>query len=107
MLNTRNHYSESAVLERAVRALSQSRKDDYHKLPGMLRETACKGRPAEIQFNHLRIRYCTRDELGQFKLFWLVTNAISGRQEYFYSKDWVSDNGQVRWMKLAKAIRNV
>lgn len=107
MSNTNNNFKENAVLERAVRALSKSSNDGWRKLPGTLKETACKGRPAEFQFNHLRIRYCTKDELGQFKLYWLVSNAISGRQEYFYTKDWVGGNGQVRWMKLAKAIRSV
>ena len=107
MLEAWNNFSENAVLQRAVRALAETGKDDYRKLPGMLRETACKGRPAEIQFNHLRIRYCTKDDLGQFKLYWFVTNAISGRQVYFYTKDWVGENGQVRWMSLAKAMRCV
>lgn len=103
----RNNFSENAVLERAVRALSLVGKDDWHKLPGLLRDVACKGKPYEFQHNYLRIRYCTKDDLGQFKLHWFVTNAISGRQQYFYNKDWVGENGQIRWMSLAKAIRRV
>lgn len=106
-METSNRYKEDAVLSRAVKALSTVGKDNWRKLPGLLRETACKGKPCEFQHNHLRIRYCTKDDLGQFKLHWLVSNGISGRQQYFYNKDWVGENGQIRWMSLAKAIRRV
>lgn len=107
VLYTNKKYSKKAVLERAVKALADTEKEDFHKLPGVLKDVACKGKFCEFQFNHIRIRYNIKDNLGQFCLYWLVTNAISGHQEFFYNKGWVDSKGQVRWQKLAKAMRCV
>lgn len=102
-----NDYSEDSALKNAVEALSTVNKESHILLPGRLLEVARKGKPAEIQFNQFRIRYFTKDEDGLFRLYWLVTNGISGRQKYFYSKDWIGKTGKMRWMNLAKAMRLV
>ena len=73
----------------------------------ILRGAAMKGGPVEFRFNHHLIHYNVKDEFGNFKLHWYVVNGISGKHQIFYNKDWVSDNGQVLWRKLAGAMQKV
>lgn len=103
----RNNHNTNQVLKRAVAGLLDAGGGNYHLLPSRLKEVAEKGLPCEFQFNHLRIRYHTRDKEGTFKLFWLVTNGISGRQRYLYNIDYVSPRGRVLWRKMAGDMRKV
>lgn len=103
----RNNHNTNQVLKRAVAGLLDAGGGNYHLLPSRLKEVAEKGLPCEFQFNHLRIRYLTRDKEGTFKLFWLVTNAISGRQRYLYNIDYVSPRGRILWRSLAADMRKV
>lgn len=103
-----NNYDTEDALKRATEALSGTRKESYHHLPGKLQEVARRGLPCDFQFNEHRFRYHTKDETGMFRLYWLVTNAISGRQAYFYQKDYINPKtGKIRWAGLAKEMRKV
>lgn len=103
----KNNHNTNQVLKRAVAGLLDAGGGNYHLLPSRLKEVAEKGLPCEFQFNHLRIRYLTKDKEGTFKLFWLVTNGISGRQRYLYNIDYVSPRGHVLWRKMAGDMRKV
>lgn len=102
-----NNFNCDAALKRATQALSQVGKTRFVKLPGMLKEMAYKGKPGEFQFNHLRIKYFTRDELGMFNLHWLVINAVSGTQKFFYTKDWIGERGNIHWRDMAYKMYKV
>lgn len=103
----KNLYSTNSALRRAVRSLTQFKEEKANTLPGKLRDVATAGHPCEFQFNHLRIRYLTKDETGVFRLYWLVTNAISGRQRYLYNIDYVSPRGRILWRKMASDMKKV
>lgn len=103
----RNNHSENSAVSRATAALKETGRENYRLLPSRLKETAEKGLPGEFQFNHLRFRYITRDRSGIFRLYWLVTNGISGAQKYFYNKDYVSDTGKVRWRDMVRDMKKV
>lgn len=103
----KNLYSTNSALRRAVQSLTQFKEEKASTLPGKLRDVATSGHPCEFQFNHLRIRYLTKDKEGTFKLFWLVSNGISGVQKTFYTRDYVSPRGRILWRSLAADMRKV
>ena len=76
-------------------------------LPKVLREVSMNCKPCEFRFNHWAIKYITKDVFGCLCLRWIVYDGITGKTKEFYNKDYVSDNGQVLWRKLAKDIRKV
>ena len=70
-------------------------------LPKILREVSIKCKPCEFRFNHLAIKYTIKDDYGVHCLRWEVYDGIKGNTKEFYNRDYVSDNGQVLWRKLA------
>jgi len=94
------------ALREAVKAMEKTPDQKLNMLPGILKSTARKGKKAKFQFNHLGIRYLVRDEYGNICLRWLVSNGISGRQEVYYTKDFMSSTGRVLWRVLAGKINH-
>lgn len=70
-------------------------------LPKVLREVSMKCKPCEFRFNHYAIKYTIKDDFGCLCLRWVVYDGVTGKTKEFYNKDYVSDNGQVLWRKLA------
>lgn len=97
---------DEAALREAVKALETTPDESFKVLPGRLKEIARTGKRTKIQFNHLGIRYLVLDEFGILSLRWLVSNGITGRQETYYTKDYMTKEGKVRWKYLASKIYN-
>ena len=93
-----------AALREAVMAMEKTPEQALSKLPALLRDTARKGKKTKLQFNHLGIRYQIRDKDGGISFRWLVSNGLTGRQETYYTKDFMSKNGKVLWRFLAAKI---
>lgn len=76
-------------------------------LAKVLREVAMNCKPCEFRFNQWAIKYIIKDDFGCLRLRWVVYDGVTGNTKEFYNKDFVSDNGQVLWRKLAKEIKKV
>ena len=95
-----------AALREAVKALDNTPEENMSLLPAKLKEVARAGKKTKFQFNHLGIRYQTMDRHGNICFRWLVSNGISGNQETYYTKDFMSKNGKVLWRILAGKINH-
>ena len=105
-IEERNFYKVEELLQRAAR-MTKLQHEHLQDLCTVLRETAMKGGPADVRFNHWLIHYNILDEFGTFKLHWIVCNGVTGRSKTFFTKDWVSKSGNVMWRKLASAMVKV
>lgn len=95
-----------AALRAAVNALENTPDESPNLLPGRLKDIARKGKRASFQFNHLGIRYQVKDKEGNVCPRWLVSNAITGRQTTYNTKDFMSKTGKVLWRYLAAAVNH-
>ena len=103
----RNKHSRNSALKMTLGSIKPEDKTSFGELRKKLPEIARAGHPYDFVFNYLGIRYCTKDKYGIFKLSWLVTNAITGEQKEFYTKDYVGKTGKVVWRRLASDMRKV
>ena len=100
----KNNHCDNSLFLRAVEGLQINDKSTYKELYKKLEEVANTGKPAEFQFNYLRIRFCTKDKFYRFCLHWEVANALSGLKKTYYQKDYLGAGGGVYWRRLASAI---
>lgn len=103
----RNRNNPETAMERAMKGLPEVEEMEFTKFYNMLSELARTGKPGEFFYKDKHIRYHTKDEHGKHKLFWLVTNGISGRQAYFYNMDYVTPKGRVKWRRMASDMKKV
>ena len=100
----KNNHCDNSLFLRAVEGLQINDKSTYKELYKKLEEVANTGKPAEFQFNYLRIRFCTKDKFYRFCLHWEVANALSGLKKTYYQKDYLGAGGGIYWRRLASAI---
>lgn len=102
----RNIYDLNALLGESLRITKYDRmnQQDLYKV---LREVAMRSTPAEFRYNHLLIHYNVKDEWENFKLHWIVTNRLSGRQKIFNTVDYVGKTGRILWKKLGGEMNKV
>ena len=98
--------NDMGALRAAVKALDKTPEESPLLLPGRLKEIARTKGPGRYQFNHLGIWYRVKDEYNNICLRWTISNGISGRQETYYTKDFMSKNGKVLWRILAAKINH-
>lgn len=103
----KNGHKYGMLLENAATRMTKYGKRYWGEMYRVLRELANTGKPAEFQFNHLRIKYLTKDKYGNFKPHWIVADGISGQVKEFYTKDYVSDAGYILWKKMSIDMRKV
>ena len=101
-----SHYDLDILMENTLRRtkLQHRNRGDFYKV---IKEVASQGKAAEFYFNEFGIKYNIKDELGMFRLTWIVTNKLSGMQKIFYTRDWVGKTGKIRWRNLAASMLRV
>lgn len=102
-----NKRSRNSAMRMTLGGLREKDFTEFNELRKTLPEVASKGKPVDLVYNYLGIRYMTKDEYGMFRLSWLVTNGITGVQKVFYTKDYVGKTGKVLWRSLASDMRKV
>ena len=99
--------SRSRLQELATTRMTMYDRRNNQDLPKVLREIATTGKPAVFQWNQWRIKYLTKDELGSFKLHWVVADGITSKVQEFFTRDYMTENGKILWRKMATAMLKV
>lgn len=107
VLYGRNQCSRSRLQELATTRMTMYDRRNNQDLPKVLREIATTGKPAVFQWNQWRIKYLTKDELGSFKLHWVVADGITSKVQEFFTRDYMTENGKILWRKMATAMLKV